>query len=100
MQSYFGIFLCLFFLYNLCLSTVYCQDCELKKVLHEFQLPGCLRKIIPTFGCQGLCSSYVQVSSSKFWELERSCNCCQDMGQKERTVTIECPQRDVKEVQV
>lgn len=76
------------------------DECELRRVMHEFQLPGCVRKLVPSYGCQGSCSSYVQVSSSKFWELERSCTCCQDMGQKERTVTVECPGRPIKEMRV
>lgn len=32
-----------------------------------------------------------QVSSSKFWQRERSCSCCQQTGLKEATFTLDCP---------
>ncbi|UYV69121.1 Burs [Cordylochernes scorpioides] len=36
--------------------------CILRPVIHVLQHPGCLPKPIPSFACQGSCSSYVQVS--------------------------------------
>lgn len=33
----------------------------------------------------------LQVSGSKMWEMERSCMCCQESGEREATVTLSCP---------
>lgn len=32
-----------------------------------------------------------QVSGSKFWQVERSCMCCQEMGEREANIGIFCP---------
>ncbi|XP_022252972.1 bursicon-like [Limulus polyphemus] len=66
------------------------DKCQLRPVVHMLQIPECGRKAIPSFACQGTCSSYVQVSGSKFWQIERSCMCCQEMGEREAIVNIFC----------
>ncbi|RWS16401.1 mucin-5B-like protein, partial [Dinothrombium tinctorium] len=68
------------------------EICHLRPVIHLLKHPGCMPKPIPSFACQGSCSSYVQVSGSKFWQVERSCMCCQEMGEREATVSVFCPQ--------
>ena len=40
------------------------EGCNLRPVIHMLKHFGCLPKPIPSFACQGSCSSYVQVS---FW---------------------------------
>lgn len=35
-----------------------------------------------------------QASSSKFWQHERSCSCCQQTGSQEATFTLDCPSLD------
>ncbi|GIY97179.1 bursicon [Caerostris extrusa] len=142
------------------------EECHLRPVIHVLQQPGCIPKPIPSFACQGSCSSYVQkshkveseaplsalgteryksvskfycwargdkglifqfstlgpifssfspqlsppslvadwpallafgptgfkfVSGSKFWQVERSCMCCQEMGEREANIGIFCP---------
>lgn len=67
------------------------DECHLRPVIHVLRHPGCVPKPIPSFACQGTCSSYVQVSASRFWQVERSCMCCQEMGEREATVGIFCP---------
>ncbi|GBN18123.1 Bursicon [Araneus ventricosus] len=67
------------------------EECHLRPVIHVLQQPGCIPKPIPSFACQGSCSSYVQVSGSKFWQVERSCMCCQEMGEREASIGIFCP---------
>ncbi|XP_035227656.1 bursicon-like [Stegodyphus dumicola] len=67
------------------------DDCFLRPVIHVLQQPGCVPKPIPSFACQGSCASYVQVSGSKFWQVERSCMCCQEMGEREASIGIFCP---------
>ncbi|XP_021000643.1 bursicon [Parasteatoda tepidariorum] len=67
------------------------EVCHLRPVIHVLQQPGCIPKPIPSFACQGSCSSYVQVSGSKFWQVERSCMCCQEMGEREASIGIFCP---------
>ncbi|RWS22674.1 lysine-specific histone demethylase 1A-like protein, partial [Leptotrombidium deliense] len=94
---------------NLFLIALFCdksysskESCHLKPVIHVLKHPGCVPKPIPSFACQGSCSSYVQViyvytfayfytcrlnilpvffimnenesqiSGSKFWSVERS----------------------------
>ncbi|KAI8421835.1 hypothetical protein MSG28_009781 [Choristoneura fumiferana] len=53
--------------------------------------------------CEGMCSSQVhpsiatvtgfsKVSGSKIWQMERSCNCCQESGEREATVDLYCPE--------
>lgn len=34
----------------------------------------------------------LQVSGSKIWQMERSCMCCQESGEREASVSIFCPQ--------
>lgn len=82
-----------FFTFIALMSTESTQAdmCNLRPVLHILQQPGCITKSIPTFACQGSCSSYVQVSGSKFWQVERSCMCCQEMGEREASIRISCP---------
>ena len=38
------------------------EDCRLRPIIHQLKYPGCIPKSIPSFACQGHCSSYVQVS--------------------------------------
>ncbi|XP_021966563.1 bursicon [Folsomia candida] len=67
------------------------DDCRITPVLHVLQTPGCSPMTIPSFACVGKCTSYVQVSGSKMWQMERSCMCCQESGEREATVTLSCP---------
>ncbi|KAI5639471.1 DAN domain-containing protein [Phthorimaea operculella] len=67
------------------------QECEMTPVIHVLQHPGCVPKPIPSFACVGKCTSYVQVSGSKIWQMERTCNCCQESGEREATVVLFCP---------
>ncbi|CAG0880809.1 unnamed protein product [Darwinula stevensoni] len=72
------------------------EHCKLRPVVHVLEYKGCLKKLIPSFMCQGSCTSYVQVrcspvSGSKLWQTERSCMCCQESGEREATVTLFCP---------
>lgn len=67
------------------------QECQVTPVIHVLQYPGCIPKPIPSFACIGKCTSYVQVSGSKIWQMERSCNCCQESGEREASVTLFCP---------
>lgn len=36
----------------------------------------------------------LQTSSSKFWQHERSCSCCQQTSLQETTFTLDCPSLD------
>uniref|UniRef100_T1JJS2 Bursicon n=1 Tax=Strigamia maritima TaxID=126957 RepID=T1JJS2_STRMM len=67
------------------------DECHITPVIHVLKYPGCNQKPIPSFACQGRCTSYVQVSGSKMWQMERSCMCCQEMGVREANVTLHCP---------
>ncbi|KAG5666330.1 hypothetical protein PVAND_014368 [Polypedilum vanderplanki] len=67
------------------------DECSLTPVIHVLQYPGCVPKPIPSFACIGRCGSYVQVSGSKIWQMERSCNCCQESGEREASVSLFCP---------
>ncbi|KAF2353470.1 DAN protein, partial [Trinorchestia longiramus] len=67
------------------------DECNLTPVIHFLSYPGCISKPIPSFACQGRCSSYVQVSGSKVWQRERSCMCCQESGEREASVILLCP---------
>ncbi|KAL1401425.1 hypothetical protein pipiens_006604 [Culex pipiens pipiens] len=60
-------------------------------VIHVLQYPGCVPKPIPSFACVGRCASYIQVSGSKIWQMERSCMCCQESGEREASVSLFCP---------
>jgi hypothetical protein len=37
------------------------EECKLRPIIHHLKYPGCVPKSIPSFACQGQCSSYVQV---------------------------------------
>ncbi|CAO1359616.1 unnamed protein product [Diamesa serratosioi] len=67
------------------------DECNLTPVIHVLQYPGCVPKPIPSFACIGRCGSYVQVSGSKIWQMERSCMCCQESGEREASVSLFCP---------
>ncbi|XP_073955205.1 cuticle-tanning hormone bursicon isoform X1 [Choristoneura fumiferana] len=68
------------------------QDCVMTPVVHILKHPGCQPQLIPSYACVGKCSSYLQVSGSKIWQMERSCNCCQESGEREATVDLYCPE--------
>ncbi|KAE8747318.1 Bursicon alpha [Frankliniella occidentalis] len=67
------------------------EECQVTPVIHVLQYPGCVPKPIPSFACTGRCSSYLQVSGSKIWQMERSCMCCQESGEREASVSLFCP---------
>ncbi|KAL6260895.1 hypothetical protein P5V15_008423 [Pogonomyrmex californicus] len=67
------------------------DECQTKRVIHFLQYPGCIPKPIPSYACIGRCSSYLQVSGSKMWQMERSCMCCQESGEREASVSLYCP---------
>ncbi|XP_040572364.1 bursicon [Lepeophtheirus salmonis] len=73
------------------LHSVSCDECHLTPVIHVLEHPGCISKPIPSFACTGQCTSYVQVSGSKFWLTERSCMCCQESGERKAVVDLFCP---------
>merc|ERR1712061_215045 len=81
-------------------ANVLADECHLTPVIHVLQYPGCIPKPIPSFACTGRCTSYVQVSGSKIWQTERSCMCCQEMGEKEATVALFCPKAAYDEPKV
>lgn len=37
------------------------------------------------------CLFYNKVSGSKIWQMERSCMCCQESGEREASVSLFCP---------
>merc|ERR1719420_1162612 len=76
------------------------DECHLTPVIHVLQHPGCIPKPIPSFACSGKCTSYVQISGSKIWQTERSCMCCQEMGEKEANVALFCPKAAYDEPKV
>ncbi|CAG5027865.1 unnamed protein product [Parnassius apollo] len=73
------------------------QECQMTPVIHVLQHAGCVPKPIPSYACIGKCTSYVQVSGSKIWQMERSCNCCQESGEREATVVLFCPKAKSEE---
>ncbi|KAK2576073.1 hypothetical protein KPH14_007410 [Odynerus spinipes] len=67
------------------------DECRATPVIHFLQYPGCIPRTIPSYACRGRCSSYLQVSGSKIWQMERSCMCCQESGEREASVSLFCP---------
>ncbi|XP_011503833.1 PREDICTED: bursicon [Ceratosolen solmsi marchali] len=67
------------------------DDCQITPVIHVLQYSGCVPKPIPSFACIGQCSSYLQISGSKIWQMERSCMCCQESGEREASISLFCP---------
>ncbi|XP_053645211.1 bursicon [Cherax quadricarinatus] len=72
-------------------GVVWTDECSLTPVIHILSYQGCTSKPIPSFACQGRCTSYVQVSGNKLWQTERSCMCCQESGEREASVILNCP---------
>ncbi|XP_065164158.1 bursicon-like [Atheta coriaria] len=72
-------------------GTTSTDECQVTPVIHVLQYPGCVPKPIPSFACIGRCASYLQVSGSKIWQMERSCMCCQESGEREASVSLFCP---------
>ncbi|XP_061714209.1 bursicon isoform X1 [Cydia pomonella] len=73
------------------------QECVMTPVVHVLKHPGCQPQLIPSYACVGKCTSYLQVSGSKIWQMERSCNCCQESGEREATVDLYCPEAKKEE---
>ncbi|KAL6431464.1 hypothetical protein ACFW04_007221 [Cataglyphis niger] len=84
-----GLLMCL--LYESAEAIVGVDECHATRVIHFLQYPGCVPKPIPSYACRGRCSSYLQVSGSKMWQMERSCMCCQESGEREASVSLFCP---------
>ncbi|XP_018054700.1 PREDICTED: bursicon [Atta colombica] len=84
-----GLLICL--LYGATEAIVGVDECQATRVIHFLQYPGCVPKPIPSYACRGRCSSYLQVSGSKMWQMERSCMCCQESGEREASVSLFCP---------
>lgn len=59
----------------LCVGVVRADECSLTPVIHILSYPGCTSKPIPSFACQGRCTSYVQVGEGVV--------CCCRVGRKE-----------------
>ncbi|KAJ8966891.1 hypothetical protein NQ317_003925 [Molorchus minor] len=76
---------------NLADAATSTDECQVTPVIHVLQYPGCVPKPIPSFACIGRCASYIQVSGSKIWQMERSCMCCQESGEREASVSLFCP---------
>lgn len=89
--TYTAILLHLILLLDMGTVPSWADECQLTPVIHVLQYPGCVPKPIPSFACMGKCTSYVQVSGSKLWQTERSCQCCQESGEREATVSLLCP---------
>ncbi|XP_008468249.2 bursicon [Diaphorina citri] len=83
--------LCVLIRSNSSVTAASSDDCQVTPVIHVLQYPGCVPKPIPSFACTGRCSSYLQVSGSKIWTMERSCLCCQESGEREASVSLFCP---------
>lgn len=66
-------------------------ECHRRPVVHVLEHADCIPMPVPSAACVGTCNSYVQVSSSKFWQVERSCSCCAELGQLEATFYLRCP---------
>lgn len=79
------------FIYNFIFLSKGADECQVTPVIHVLQYPGCVPKPIPSFACIGKCASYLQVSGSKIWQMERSCMCCQESGEREAAVSLFCP---------
>ncbi|XP_029157373.1 bursicon isoform X1 [Nylanderia fulva] len=84
-----GLLMCL--LYGRAEAIVGVDECQATRVIHFLEYPGCVPKPIPSYACRGRCSSYLQVSGSKMWQMERSCMCCQESGEREASVSLFCP---------
>ncbi|XP_039302706.1 bursicon isoform X1 [Solenopsis invicta] len=84
-----GLVICL--MYGGTEAIVGVDECQATRVIHFLQYPGCVPKPIPSYACRGRCSSYLQVSGSKMWQMERSCMCCQESGEREASVSLFCP---------
>lgn len=85
-------------LYGSAEAIVGVDECQATRVIHFLEYPGCVPKPIPSYACRGRCSSYsvllltnAQVSGSKMWQMERSCMCCQESGEREASVSLFCP---------
>lgn len=59
-------------------GVVRADECSLTPVIHILSYPGCTSKPIPSFACQGRCTSYVQVGGGLVCCCDLSCpaHCC------------------------
>ncbi|KAL2725354.1 bursicon [Vespula squamosa] len=84
-----GLVMCILFKNTKAIVGI--DECQATPVIHFLQYPGCIPKPIPSYACRGRCSSYLQVSGSKIWQMERSCMCCQESGEREASVVTKAP---------
>lgn len=66
-------------------------ECSLQRVVHTIQYRDCHQKRLLSFACNGTCNSYTKVSRTNPSELERSCQCCQEIRVVQRRTAIRCP---------
>lgn len=71
------------------------SECRLKRVVHVLRFPGCIRHSVPSFACVGTCPSYVRLVELEpnIVHIERSCKCCQEVGERVASVVLKCPGR-------
>ena len=55
---------------------------------------GCESKRLISVGCRGACFSYSRVSPRDYGVIERSCQCCQEVGYRTAKVRLACPHKN------
>ena len=66
-------------------------ECHRQPLIHIIDRDGCNIKKLPSYGCRGTCTSYSRVSPTDYTQMERSCQCCQEVGHITRRIRLRCP---------
>lgn len=69
-------------------------ECSRQRVVHTIRYNDCHPKRLLSFACNGTCLSYTKISRTHPFQLERSCQCCQDIRVVQRRTTILCPNNE------
>ncbi|XP_038045194.1 bursicon-like [Patiria miniata] len=73
-------------------TTSMCRKLTVRHLIKDAK-PGCRPKWLTLYGCRGTCFSYARVSPRDYVSIERSCQCCQEVGYRTVRVRFDCPQR-------
>nr|KAG5695539.1 hypothetical protein BaRGS_033961 [Batillaria attramentaria] len=70
------------------------STCNLGRTQHEFRYRDCTPKTVLAYACAGGCHSYSRPDPNNPDQLERSCQCCREMGRQRVRIRLTCPSYD------
>ncbi|KAK7469777.1 hypothetical protein BaRGS_00036204 [Batillaria attramentaria] len=70
------------------------STCNLSLTEYEIRYRDCAPKTVLALACAGGCHSYSRPDPNNPDQLERSCQCCREMGRQRARIRLRCPSYD------